>query len=442
MKNRQALKSFILRFISPEFGFFWFSAFLVTTLVIVDILNPRGIWVWLNAVVLVGIVVVIFWISHRLVATNLRAKTASGRSESIIKNLSDGVVVYNNDFKILIFNQSAEKIFDIKQDRVVGQYIGPERAKEKDIRLLVQTMFPSLAPTIVRRSEVNVYPQIVDISFGEQDFRVSTDRVLDDNGSVLGFVKLIEDRTYEIKLIKSKSEFIAIAAHQLRTPLSAINWVFEGLSGSKELGPEDKEFVSSGSAATKKLLKTVNDLLDVSRIEEGKFGYTFGTINIIDFVSEILTNAQVIAKKYGIKLYLDKGDDPEINLNIDPNRLALALSNLIDNAIKYNVKNGTITVRVEKLKDKPYVQISVRDTGVGIPVEDMDKIFSKFFRAENAIKHQTEGSGLGLYIAKNIIARHGGTIWVESVVGRGTTFYFILPVDPGLIPPVEVGAIK
>jgi signal transduction histidine kinase len=118
------------------------------------------------------------------------------------------------------------------------------------------------------------------------------------------------------------------------------------------------------------------------------------------------------------------------------------MSNLIDNAIKYNVKNGSVTVRIGRLPDQPFLQVSIEDTGVGIPQEAMDKLFTKFFRADNVIKFQTEGTGLGLYITKNIIKRHGGSISAESTIGRGSKFTLTLPTDPKLIPPTEISAAE
>jgi two-component system sensor histidine kinase VicK len=125
---------------------------------------------------------------------------------------------------------------------------------------------------------------------------------------------------------------------------------------------------------------------------------------------------------------------------IDAARLSLAVTNLLENAIRYNVENGEVTVRVDKTKDKPFVTVGVKDTGIGIPPEALGKLFNKFFRADNALKQQTEGSGLGLYIAKGIILAHGGQIWAESELNRGTTISFSLPTDPNLVPKTEVGS--
>jgi len=433
------LKNTVTYLKSPELHFFWLFLFLAAILLVVDLIYLDFIWALIDFAVLILLGIVIFWSALRLTKSNLARKSSTRRLESIIASLSDGVVVYDSEFKIFVFNNTAENIFHIKKEQVIGKKFGPERAGDPAYRMLTQTIFPSLAPTIVRRSEAGVYPQVMDISFPDREIRVSTDRLLDEKNKAVGFVKVIQDRTREVELLKSKSEFITIAAHQLRTPLTAINWIFEGFSKGEDLVPEDRELAGNGLTATRKLLKIVNDLLDVSKIEEGRFGYNFESVNLLDFISEVLTNAQVIAKEYGVKLYFDKGTEASIMVTIDPNRLGLAVSNLIDNSIRYNVENGSVTIYIKRVPDKPYVEMSVKDTGIGIPPQDMPKVFSKFFRAENVMKHETEGSGLGLYITKNIIKRHGGTIWAESVIDRGTTFFFTLPTDPKLIPPKEIG---
>ncbi|MBI5079083.1 ATP-binding protein, partial [Candidatus Wolfebacteria bacterium] len=131
-------------------------------------------------------------------------------------------------------------------------------------------------------------------------------------------------------------------------------------------------------------------------------------------------------------------DESSIMVSIDPQKLGMVLWNLLDNAIRYNVKNGEVIVGVERLKDKPYLQIRVKDTGVGIPPDQINRLFVKFFRSENVVKFVPDGSGLGLYIAKNIIRRHGGEIWAESQINRGTTFNFTVPTDSRLIPSKEI----
>ena len=120
---------------------------------------------------------------------------------------------------------------------------------------------------------------------------------------------------------------------------------------------------------------------------------------------------------------------------MDPIRIKLVLEILVDNAIKYNVKNGEVRIRLRRLEDKPFLAVSVEDTGIGIAPKEMSKVFTKFFRSPRVVKKETTGTGLGLYLAKNIIQRHGGKIWVKSELNRGSTFTFTLPLDPSYIPP-------
>ncbi|MEK7593150.1 MAG: ATP-binding protein [Patescibacteria group bacterium] len=359
-------------------------------------------------------------------------------SKSVIETLRDGVIVYDRDSRVLAFNKAAEKIFNLNAEEIIGRSFSPNDIKEPKLKILIQTLFPSLAPVIVKHSESNVYPQVVDISFEEPkiEIRVATNKISDSKGGISGFVKIISDRTRELNIFKTKNEFISTAAHQLRTPLTAINWALETLV-KESLSESQKQAAETGLQAASHLLKIVNDLLDVSKIEEGRYGYNFEKSNLVDFIESAIKKSEETSVPAGVKIYLKKPVEL-IEADIDVQKMEIALLNLLDNAIRYNVKNGEITVSVEKLKDKPYAQVSVKDTGIGISKEDVKKIFIKFFRAENAIKALPNGSGLGIYIVKNIIKRHGGDIWVESELNRGSVFYFTLPTDPKLIPVKEI----
>jgi signal transduction histidine kinase len=380
---------------------------------------------------------VIFVISRRLARLNLEIKTKHNQLQGIIENLKDGLISYDPDFKIQIFNKAAEEIFNVPAKEIIGQYFNPGFVQNPKYRFLAQTIFPSLAPLVKQLSEPDVWPQIIDISFENLALRVITGRVDDSNGRLLGFLKIIQNRTREKELLRSKSEFITVAAHQLRTPLTGINWALETLSKESDLKPVSKQLASDGLAQSQKLLKIVNDLLDVSKIEEGKFGYQLGNVDLAELTAGILTSIEPIAKQYKIKIYFDRPTEA-IMVKVDSQKLSMVLNNLLDNALRYNVENGEVTVKIEKIPNKPFVQISVEDTGVGIPADEINKLFSKFYRGSNIKGVSAMGSGLGLYIAKNIIQRHGGEIWAESALGRGSTFYFTLPTDPKLIPPKEV----
>lgn len=398
-----------------------------------------NIWFWISSGSLLIIGTILIRHEYKNALKGYGERVSYGRLESIVTNLEDAVIAYNNDFKILIFNAAAEKIFGLSKSQVLGQVIGPQKAGERGYQTLVQTLFPSLAPTVVRNSEPNQYPQILDISFDSpsRELRVSTDRILDTSGNLMGFVKVVRDRTRESEIVRSKSDFVSVAAHQLRTPLTAINWTLEGLNKSQSISDSDKVLIQHGLQATANLLKTANDLLNTAEIEGGRFGYNYAEVDIIKFIDEILANAQIVAKEYGLQVFFDKGGFNELKLMIDKSRLGLAISNLIDNAMKYNSQGGSVTVRIKSVPQKPYIKITVEDTGIGILATDIDKIFTKFYRAPNAQRVKADGTGLGLYITRNIIRQHGGEIGVESTLGRGTIFSFTLPTDPTLIPKAE-----
>lgn len=439
------MKTKILRFFRqlgfycrlPEMRSFWVLLFLVIVVLIINLQFLPAFWSLIILGVFLIIGSVIFASNLRLARSNWEVKVERNQLQDIIENLKDGLIVYDPNFKIQIFNKAAEAIFDIPTKEIVGQYFNPGFIQNPKYRLLAQAVFPSLAPMARRLSEPDVWPQVVDLSFENLALRVATSRVDDPGGRLLGFFKIVQNRTREKELLRSKSEFITVAAHQLRTPLTGINWAFETLNSDSGLKPEHKQIINEGYTNTQRLLKIVNDLLDVAKIEEGKFGYQFEDVNLAEFVADILASASLLAKEYGVKLYFDKSAEAMI-VRIDSQRLNLVLNNLLDNAIKYNVENGEVIVNLKKLPDKPFVQISVKDTGVGIPAEEINKLFSKFYRGSNVMGVNTAGSGLGLYITKNIIQRHGGEIWAESILGRGSTFYFTLPTDPKLIPPKEV----
>jgi len=401
-------------------------------------------WNVVTFVILFALLAILGAMSWRLARATLQLKTETQQMESTIEHLSIGVVAYDAEFTTLIFNPAAEEIFGVQEAKVLGKKLTTEMASDPELKVLAQTIFPTLAPTVVRGSEPGVFPQVVDISFDEPrlDLRVSTDRMLDAKGNVNGFLKLITDRTREIELLKSKTEFISVAAHQLRTPLTAVNWAFEGLSQSQSLPDSEKDLVKTGFSAAKKMLKTVNDLLDVSKIEEGRFGYQLEEIDITSYLEEILADSNNLAKQYGIKLYFQRTKESLPHVFIDKQKLSMVLYNLLDNAIKYNVERGEVTVSVQKEEREPFVRVSIADTGIGIPREELDKLFGKFFRASNAIKFVPDGTGLGLYIARNIVHRHGGRIWAQSEPNRGSTFFFTIPTDASLIPKKEWSAFE
>lgn len=397
-------------------------------------------------VLLVTFILGLFYAYIKLSSREQKAKIAISAEvsepelESILNNFGDALVIYDDNFQVLFFNNAGEKLFMINEGEIIGVTIRPEAVNDPRLRLMAQIVFPTLAPVMIPRSQAGAWPQIVDLSFSEPqlELRVTTSQLSQIPGKPARFLKVIQNRTHEVALLKTKSDFVSVASHQLKTPLTYIDWGLEALNGDETLSDANKEIVSGALKASKLLSEIVESLLDIARIEEGRFGYKFEQADISDFLGQILERAMPEANRAGVRLYFEK---PEVQLPkvfIDPQRLSLAISNLLDNGIRYNVKNGDVIVRAVQTDGKPFIEVSVKDTGIGIPPEEIKKLFVKFFRADNAIKSQTEGTGLGLYIAKNIIEAHGGQIRAESELNRGTTFYFTLPTDQSLVPQREV----
>jgi len=227
---------------------------------------------------------------------------------------------------------------------------------------------------------------------------------------------------------RMKSEFINIVSHQLRSPLTNIKWTFEILSSKDFEVPESKkeEYFVNVRENIARMVELIDDLLIVSRIEQGKLPVQKKEFDFVELVKEQVSRYKVFAEASHIDLSLSVEEDfPKIFA--DQSLLKLVTENLIDNAIRYTPGNGKVSVAAKR-RDKNSIIFSVQDTGVGIPLKEQKYIFQKFFRAENALKQRTKGSGLGLYVCKTIVEKSGGKIWFKSEENKGTTFFVVLPI--------------
>ncbi|MFA6365038.1 MAG: PAS domain-containing sensor histidine kinase [Candidatus Paceibacterota bacterium] len=359
---------------------------------------------------------------------------------ALIQYLKDGVVIYDTNFKIKTFNRAAEQIFHVSAEEVVGKQMDPSMVKNSHFRILTQTLFPSLAPSVSQLSETNVWPQVVNLSFEDpkQELHTTLNPLQNEKGEVEWFIKIIRDSTRENNVLQTKSDFINVAAHQLRTPLTALHWALENIVKFSEGVPDVHSVAIEALGVSERSLKITNDLLDVSKIEEGKFGYAFTSMPILPFVETIVKEMKTLADQYTVTLSVAPPREVFPEVYLDQNRISAVLFNLIDNAIRYNTKNGKVTISLERVEAKPFVKISIIDTGVGIPPDEINKLFQKLHRGSNVVQLEPNGSGLGLYIAKNIVARHGGELGVSSELNRGSTFWITLPLDASLVPQREV----
>ncbi|MDP2736977.1 MAG: HAMP domain-containing sensor histidine kinase [bacterium] len=238
---------------------------------------------------------------------------------------------------------------------------------------------------------------------------------------------------------KLKSEFISIAAHQLRTPLSAINWVLDmiikGDVGS--INKDQNDLLDKANESNKRMISLVDDLLNVTKIEEGRFGYVFSASDMVEVIKRLIIDSSLMAKKMQVEVIFNEPKAKLPQVRLDNNKIKIAINNLIGNAIKYSKPGGKVIISAKFYKNH-YIEVVIKDQGIGIPKSNLGSLFTKFFRASNAVKKQTEGSGLGLFISKNIILNHGGKIWAESKENIGSTFHFTIPTEVDLLPKKEL----
>lgn len=238
------------------------------------------------------------------------------------------------------------------------------------------------------------------------------------------------------KLDTAKFEFVSVTTHQLRTPLSAIKWTFDMLAKG-ELGPvtdEQKMFAQKGYESTDRAIEIVNELLKIDSIQEGKdtrANYNFANVDLAELINSVLFLFANQVKARNIELIFNK-PNTSLVAQVDPKRLHVVFENLLDNAVKYTKLGGRVTVTLSDAKlnsARSVAEVTVSDTGIGIPSGEQTKIFQRFFRSSNAVKLVTDGNGLGLAIVKDIVDNHQGEIWFESKENEGTTFHLTLPLQ-------------
>lgn len=345
-----------------------------------------------------------------------QAISEKDKTVAIINNFADALIVLNPDNKISLVNPLAEQIFDVMGKDFIGLTL--KEAKEKN---------PTFAKLheIIGDAENEIYRQEFKKDEG-MILEVST-AFVEKRGKLEEKIIVVHDITREKMVDKTKSEFITIAAHQLRTPLSAIKWIFQMMAEGDwgEISKEQKEYLTKGFTSTERLVKIVNDLLNVSRIEEGRFVSKPELGDIAKVFESSHKEHIALAEEGHVNLKLDISKVPQVKF--DEEKIKIVFDNLVENAIKYTPPDGIVAM---SLKDKGdgNILISVSDTGIGIPQKDQARLFAKFFRGDNALRIQTEGSGMGLFVAKNIIESHGGKIWFESEENKGTTFFITLPM--------------
>lgn len=346
---------------------------------------------------------------------------------AMIANFTDPILFLDGSGRLKLFNASARINLGLGNDDL-DYKVSPERHFSLDnfkelikMEYTVKIAEESVGEFPLEEMTINSKPD-------EKIYKVITASVYNDEHTIAyGYIKIFYDLTREKMIDRLKSEFISIAAHQLRTPLTSIKWVIKmALDGDAgPLNEEQKDLLNKGFISNERVIRLVNDLLNVSRIEEGRFGYVFNKYDFQEVLNTVIESSESTIAKNHINLVVNK-PEPMPQVYMDKNKIALVVQNLVDNAMKYSPEYSKIEIVIES--DGKFLKVAVKDSGVGIPKEDQQRLFSKFFRASNVLRLQTEGTGLGLFIVKNIIDKHGGSLSVESEEGRGTKMSFTIPL--------------
>lgn len=340
-----------------------------------------------------------------------------------VAEANDHIVITDKEGNILYSNPSVERITGYSIQETLGTKAGKLWGGQ-----MTKDFYEDMWTTIkinkkVYKSEITNLRKDGSPYFAE----ISISPILDENKDVIFYVSIQRDITKAKEVDRMKTEFISLASHQLRAPLAAIRWNLETLQDkiAGELTPQQSEFAKEAYDSTTRMVDLVNGLLNVSRIESGRLIIEPTLTNLSDLIITVLKEINIMADKKRQVLHVDiQQDIPDIN--IDPKLIRNVYLNFLTNAIKYTPEEGTIELDV-RIQGTNIVS-RIKDNGYGIPKEQQSKIFKKFFRADNARKFDTDGTGLGLYLVKAIIEASNGKVWFESIENLGTTFYFTIPL--------------
>jgi len=373
----------------------------------------------------------IFFVLHSFSRTKLRALQLAQeltvdlqKFQLAVENASDHIIITNTDGNILYANKAAEIITGYSKKEMLGRKSGDLWGGKMD-----KAFYQKMWKTIKEEKKVFVGELTNKRKGGEKyEVQLRISPVLDEKGNEIFFVGIERDITREKQIDKAKTEFVSLASHQLRTPLTSINWYAEMLlSGDAgKLNDDQKQFVNEIHVGNQRMVDLVNALLNVSRIDLGTFAIEPALTNIVEIAKSVLAELKPQIQKKQIKVE-EKYDKDMPLIKIDPKLTRIIFQNLLSNAVKYTPVKEKISLNVTKTKKD--LLIEVADNGYGIPKSQQSKIFTKLFRADNVQKKDVEGTGLGLYIVKSIIEKSGGKIWFESEENNGTTFFVTVPLS-------------
>ncbi len=330
--------------------------------------------------------------------------------------LEDGVLIVNQNDIVEYLNPQAEKFLTTTAKKILGKKINLVKDSE-EITLLAGLLLPNHTHSFTKEVEIN----------NRMTLKIGVHRLVYQK-TYLGRLVTLSDVTRGNMLEKTKMDFVALTAHQLNVPLSttklSLEMLLDGSLG--KITAEQREIIKKTLERNTMLIDLVADLLDISKVGDRVHAYHWDLVSIPKLIKQVSSADSDEIKNKKITLTFDVPKSPLPEMVLDKEKMFVAIKNLLDNAVRYTKEGGTIKISYS-IVDHQF-DFKIQDSGIGIPKEAQDQIFSRFFRAKNAIMFESMGSGLGLFIVKDIIEAHHGKIWFESTENEGTTFFFSIPV--------------
>ncbi len=356
------------------------------------------------------------------------------KSNLIVNNIDDGVILVDNQNIIQLFNPAAAKLTGWAEDEALGiDYRSVIKLVDDKGKPYEDTAHPFYQVFINKNTIRDSRAFISQKSNKSVAVDISVSPLIDSSGIISAAIGVFRDVDVQRKEEKQRADFISTASHEMRTPVAAIEGYLALAMNDKVSTIDDKAlgFLEKAHSSTEHLGKLFQDLLTSAKAEDGRLTSHPVLTDIGDFLDKLVDDLRFAAEKKGLQMELIKGVPnnhptiaPMMYATVDPDRLREVVTNLFDNAVKYT-EAGKISIGITA--DDTVVQFHIQDTGPGIPKEDIPHLFQKFYRVDNSATRTIGGTGLGLFISRKIVELYGGTIWAESEVGVGSTFYINLP---------------
>ncbi|MDM7516823.1 cell wall metabolism sensor histidine kinase WalK [Lentilactobacillus sp. TOM.63] len=360
-------------------------------------------------------------LSVRVEESHESTESERRRLDSVLANMTDGVLATDRRGNVIIINETAASFLNRDENQAMGQSILDVLDIRKDY---------SLRDLLEKPDEL-----ILDFSSDDHSLILHAhfSLIQRESGFISGLVCVLRDITEQQRIDQDRKQFVSNVSHELRTPLTSVRSYIEALSDGAWKDPKlAPKFLKVTQDETDRMIRMINDLLTLSRMDSGTQKIEVELVNINELFNYVLNRFDMILKKddhpektYTIKR---KFTNRDLWVDLDTDRFTQVLDNLMNNAIKYSPDGGVITCRLYETRNK--VILSISDQGLGIPRKDIPHIFDRFYRVDKARSRQQGGSGLGLAISKEVVEALKGQLWVESVEGKGSTFYIALPYEP------------